>query len=36
MEMHYKNHNIRKMTNQLVDVQRRKLEDSEFLTFDLD
>jgi integrase len=36
LEMNYKNHKLRKMTNQLVTQRRINLQDSEFLTFDLD
>ena len=36
MELHYKNHKLRKMTNQLVEQRRNQLQDNYFLTFELD
>ncbi len=36
MELHYKNHKLRKMTNQLVEQRRNQLQENDFLTFELD
>jgi integrase len=36
MDMHYKNHKLRKMNHESVKVKRKSLKENDFLTFDMD